>query len=419
MTGNRSVLMVSYDFPPMGSPGALRASKFAKYLPKYGWDPNVVTCQIGDSPSTGLGEDSFDSLQVVRSRDWKRLLKKTRASKKSDASKAAPAPEPVVSRKPPTERFLSKVVRKAFFPDREISWYPSAVQAASQVAKNQNVQVVYSSALAITNHLVAGKIARRFGLPWVVEFRDLWALEWDSKKESLTQKMRKRCERAIVTQADRIVMVTENQKLAMAEAYPDSASKLVVIRNGFDPADTRDVTATAPDSRLVLTHCGMLYGGERDTLPLLSAIAQLQDQGLLTPECFQLDFVGPPEAHLAQQIESLGVSQLVHSLGKVSYQESLNRMAASSAVLIIVHTSKIGLSAVPTKFYDSLAVRRPILALVKQGYETATLVESLGAGAVIDPKNTQGNRGVDLSKGSANQKRKSATLIGPRHGSQV
>jgi len=35
-------------------------------------------------------------------------------------------------------------------------------------------------------------------------------------------------------------------------------------------------------------------------------------------------------------------------------------------------------------------VQRPILALVKKGYEMANLVETLGVGTVVDPDDTEG-----------------------------
>jgi len=377
---NKNVLMPSYDFPPMGTPGALRAAKFARYLPKYGWNPYVVTCKLGSSATLGLEDhEHLEDVQIVRSLDWKRVLKKARPV-------ANPISQPQENHHPAWyRRLLAFAVGKAMFPDRGITWYPSAVREASRIARHICVDVVYSSSPNISNHLVAGKIAKRYQVPWVAEFRDLWAIDSESVLDKWTQMRCKRSELAIVRQANRIVVVTENQKSAMLKAYPELASKIVVIRNGFDPADVKNIETSPPATRLVLTHCGSLYGGERKTGPLLQALANLKEQGLLSQNCFQLDFVGPAEQHLVNQIDNLDLSSVVKCVGKVSYQESLRRIAKSSAVLIIVHTSRIGISAVPTKFYDSLAVRRPMLALVKKGYETEELVSSLDVGKVIDP----------------------------------
>ncbi len=38
----KRVLIVAFDFPPQGGTGAIRMTKFAKYLPEFGWQPVVV-----------------------------------------------------------------------------------------------------------------------------------------------------------------------------------------------------------------------------------------------------------------------------------------------------------------------------------------------------------------------------------------
>ena len=39
----KKVLFISYSFPPYTSGPVLRAVKFVKYLPQYGWKPIVLT----------------------------------------------------------------------------------------------------------------------------------------------------------------------------------------------------------------------------------------------------------------------------------------------------------------------------------------------------------------------------------------
>ena len=45
--GPRRVLVVAYYFPPMGLSGVQRVAKFVKYLPRYGWQPEVLTVEPG------------------------------------------------------------------------------------------------------------------------------------------------------------------------------------------------------------------------------------------------------------------------------------------------------------------------------------------------------------------------------------
>ena len=39
------VLVVAYNFPPIGGVGVQRTLKFVTYLPRWGWDPVVLTAR--------------------------------------------------------------------------------------------------------------------------------------------------------------------------------------------------------------------------------------------------------------------------------------------------------------------------------------------------------------------------------------
>jgi len=36
-------LMIAYEFPPAAAGGVMRTVKFARYLPRFGWTPHVLT----------------------------------------------------------------------------------------------------------------------------------------------------------------------------------------------------------------------------------------------------------------------------------------------------------------------------------------------------------------------------------------
>ena len=38
-----NILIVTYNFPPIGGSGIQRIQKFIKYLPRFGWKPIVLT----------------------------------------------------------------------------------------------------------------------------------------------------------------------------------------------------------------------------------------------------------------------------------------------------------------------------------------------------------------------------------------
>ena len=64
----KRVLYITYYWPPAGGPGSIRAVKFARYLPRYGWGPEVVTVKKGEFPyiDTSLAADLPDDIPVHR-----------------------------------------------------------------------------------------------------------------------------------------------------------------------------------------------------------------------------------------------------------------------------------------------------------------------------------------------------------------
>lgn len=46
----RRVLLITYHFPPRPASGSLRPMGLAKHLPRYGWEPIVLTPRLPDGP---------------------------------------------------------------------------------------------------------------------------------------------------------------------------------------------------------------------------------------------------------------------------------------------------------------------------------------------------------------------------------
>src|SRR4051812_39242817 len=66
------VLLVSYPFPPVGGAGVQRVTKFAKYLPRAGWLPSVLTVENPSVPvvDASLAADIPAGTIVRRARTW-------------------------------------------------------------------------------------------------------------------------------------------------------------------------------------------------------------------------------------------------------------------------------------------------------------------------------------------------------------
>lgn len=392
--GARTVLMVTYAYPPSATPGALRAVKLARYLPALGWHPVVITPQEGYASITGLpDEGQAAGARVVRTRDlgWVlRRLNPPRGATPDVAAAARPLAPPATGGRGGGRRAaVVRMLQPLAIPDRNVGWYPFAVRAAAEAVREDRPSVIFSSSPTVTNHLVAMRTAGRFGIPWVADFRDPWTLTTGYRAPAWRHPVDRALERRMVERAARIVVTSEHDVELFARAYPRLRDRLRLVRNGYDPADFAGLEGPPPHGPFTLTHAGSFYGGDRDPGALLAALAQLRAAGVLTPANFRLRLVGHPEAAVRARVAEHGVGDLVDEAGALPYAQALAALSASSAVLLLTH---LHVNTIPVKFYDYVGVRRPILALTNPGFEVAEMVRRSG-GSVLDLRDVDAIRG--------------------------
>ena len=62
----KKVLFITYYFPPLPDIGAQRPYRLVKYLPKYGWEPIVLTAKLPGKPPEGINIIETDYKDVTR-----------------------------------------------------------------------------------------------------------------------------------------------------------------------------------------------------------------------------------------------------------------------------------------------------------------------------------------------------------------
>ncbi len=189
--------MIAYFFPPLGGIASLRALRFARGLPESGWEALVVAPRSGDyhyDPTLSYPEDKVvRTLSLEISRTGRGALRKI-------AGKGIPEQASVLAR---ARQFVRRWI---YLPDPQVGWYPFALAAARGVVRQQRVDAIFSSSYPITAHLVARRLHRDTGLPWVADFRDLWT-DWVWRGE-LRGRLDSRLEHALLAEATAIVTVS-------------------------------------------------------------------------------------------------------------------------------------------------------------------------------------------------------------------
>lgn len=374
------VLMIAAAFPPTGGPGIQRTTKFARYLPRFGWLPTVWTIKTIDSlpqDPTLLAEIPPEVTVYAhpkgdqRSRLHQRLQAVSRG--RGFVSKIARAID---------WRWEAKRVQGAC-PDQFVSWATASVKPLCDLIQREKIDVIYSTYSPGSNHLLALTLKRRTGLPWVADFRDLWT-EDHHYLESLPTRRRshRQLEQEVLEAADIVIGVTGRQTAILANHVPSRRPKFVTITNGFDPHDFRlTATASSPASAtFVMAHVGRMDQW-RVSDCWLAGLKRFTDQLEADREAVVLRVVG--HAH-PTTLARLRTTEIQHVFtGYVSHEQAVHEMQSADALLLIVSEGPNAESSIPAKLFEYLAARRPILVVGPAGGECEKIVRACRAGLTV------------------------------------
>ncbi len=376
----RHLLLVSHFFPPMGGGGVQRVTKFVKYLEPHGWRVTVVAGRPEDywMRDDSLQDDVPATARVVRTTAasglgmWRRLPRTGGEAGSRRSSRLFGA--------------LRHAAGWFLIPDSYVGWRPFALHAALAVLREDPPDVLMSSGPPETNHLVALRLHRESGLPWLADFRDPWfALHLHPAPTAWHRARHARLEARVLSEASCIVATTDWLR-ALLQSRAPAAERLHVIRNGYDPADFAAVPADSvpPVPGLRLVHTGMLTLS-RSAAGLLHGVQRVREAHPEWRDALRVDLVGARESANDALVQQLGLRDCVQLRDYVPHRDAIAAMRGADVLVLIKHVEPRFRGLVPGKLYEYMGAGRPILALVPP-CEVADMVRDGGWGEVAPPE---------------------------------
>jgi len=364
------ILIFAWYFPPANTMGALRIGKLAKYLHGAGHDIRVVCAKDVPFPQTLPVEIPAELIHYTKWLDVNGLPRavtrlRNRLRGTGDAAAGRPALTPPAAALQArsggggllrgASRLYTSLLNR---PDSQIGWLPYAVAAGKRILAHWRPDMIFASAPPFTVLLAGGHLARRFGIPWIAEYRDRWVEDPYTEQSSFGRWVDTRFENIVVRDVAGIVTVSE----PWAADYRRRFGRPVeVVYNGFDPNDF-PAELPAPDrdaERLEILYAGTIYPDRRDPTPLFRALK------LLGPDArhVRISFYGPTPDLVQAIVAREGVAPFVAIHGSVTYARSLALQAAADVLLLMQWNDPKEAGNVPGKLFEYLAARRPILGL--------------------------------------------------------
>jgi glycosyltransferase involved in cell wall biosynthesis len=368
----RRLLMIAYYFPPLGGIGSLRAVRYVRHLPEFGWEVSVL------APDRG-GSYRDDQLEVPPTK-----LVRSRAVDLSAAGKRAlrvPGPNgPAVPSNGLHALARTAAHRWLYFPDAQIGWYPGGVTAGARMLRRQRFDAILSSSQPITGHLIARTLRRRSAVPWIAEFRDPWADRLDSGPRTLRRAAA--LESRLAREADALVMPSWTWAARYERLWE---RQIAAIPNGCD----EELPEPAPPAERVLTYVGSFYPGLQDLSSLWGVMARARE-ARWPP--LRLRDVGVLPRELRDEIAAHRVSDLIEETGYVPHAEALRISACSSGLLMAgpVVGDEMSRGVIPAKVFEYLASGLPVIYVGDPESDVARVLHGqpechlIAAGAGVD-----------------------------------
>lgn len=414
--------MIAYNYPPLAGMGMLRSLKLAKYLPTFGWKPIILTVSTsvvkhisspywicdeseGNLPNVNIIRTKFFSLNLL-SKYLTSIFPHTRSNKYVDNANV----NKTQTSKSIIRNFLLSFYNKwLLFPDNTITWYPFAVRQSLQYIKKQRINLIFSTSLPITSHIIARSISRKANVPWVADFRDPWSRPHYNDSGSLRKRIDTLIETSVISSADALTTVSEPLRDRLIEVHKDFENGIFVIYNGYDP-DDYGASEIESQPYFTITFTGRMYdidfnGKGRTPELLFQALEQLHTEGRIDLCKVKVNLYGEYPNDLYHLISKYQLQDSVRCLGPVSFRESIAAQQHATILLLLNWDDSDYEGILTGKIFEYLGACKPILAIPFYNRSVDTVLNKTKAGITITDLHSLKNQLIEwyqqyIKKGS-------------------
>ncbi len=418
MTGKtKTLLVVAGEFPPLKTIGRIRTVKFVDHLRAHGWRSVVVAvAPTGREPNfdPALSREIPGDTEVVRvplvdyeeriALAVKRMLGRGgTATPAAVAASAGPSKTVSTGGGTPPGGALDRahdLVRHAlkhyvYVPDNYRGWARLAQRECERICATRHIDAIYTTLPPFSSALVGYNLRRSTGLPWIVDYRDLWygdvLREW---LPTWRTRLELGMERRLLRRADVIVTVSEPKTAFMQKLHPGLNARWDTFTNGFDVETYRDLARTRPFDPGVIefVYTGRLFKNRRGYAfaEALGRIAR-RDRNLAAP--VRVRIVGGVSPEIRTRYDEIlreyDIAEHFRFEGDVNQSAALDAQVNCDYLLLIVDTGETSDGVIPGKLFEYIAARRPIFALCDPGV-TQQILERSRAGVVIPAEDVDG-----------------------------
>jgi len=391
----RRLLVIAGEFPPLKTIGRLRSVKFVEHLRALGWDATVITLEpSGREPNYDprLADEIPAGTEVLRvplpdyevraAQFAKRLLGRPPESASAVASTQA-STAPAVSSAPTTGNrspldlahgALRWTLRNlVLIPDNYRPWIAGVTEVALKALAAKPHAAIYTTLPPFSAAYAGRAIKRATGLPWLVDYRDLW--HGDVLREWLPawrRSLELRSERSLMREADAIITVSDQKTDYVRRLIPATQARWVTLTNGIDTELYSAERRTRPfdETRIEFVYTGRLFKNRRGHA-FTEALGRLKRRRPELVKPVRVRFLGDVSPEIRARHDALiaehGLQGHFEFEGDVPFAAARAAQVNCDWLLLIVDTGETSDGVIPGKLFEYVASGRPIFALCDPG----------------------------------------------------
>jgi glycosyltransferase involved in cell wall biosynthesis len=384
----KKILIITYYWPPSGGAGVQRWLKFSKYLPEFGYEPIILTVDEAEASYAQLDYSLLQEVSPALSVHKTKTFEPYNLYRKLSNKKEIPYGGFSNQKKITFFEKLSRFIRgNLFVPDPRRGWNKYALKKALELIHKQQIEIVITSGPPHSTHLIGKKIKDKTDIRWIADFRDPWTDIYyykDLYHLGLATLLDRYLEKKVLSNADRIITVSEEVGKLLLAKTAGSKEKMVIIPNGYDETDFDQVESVKNDA-FTITYTG--------TISMSYRIDQFIEAIFLLPETIKqkikIRFVGNVPEEIIKLFDQKNLCSMIEVLGYIPHEAAISQMKGAELLLMAIPDSPDNKGIVTGKFFEYLAAKKPILAIGPLGGEVDIMLQKSKAGKLFAYEETE------------------------------
>jgi glycosyltransferase involved in cell wall biosynthesis len=263
-------------------------------------------------------------------------------------------------------------------------WIKPSVEFLISYLEQNPVDAIITTAPPHSCSLIGLRLKQHFGnkIKWIADFQDPWTQVDYYQRLHLTSwadKKHHQLEQEVFKWADAITIVSNTWKTDLESI---GAKNVEVIPLGFDKIDFQNITPNIDDN-FTITHAGLL-GDDRHPKVLLKVFSRMTQKYPQFGEKAKLQLAGQVHDIVFEDAKKLGISNMIDFKGEMSKQQVNQLNANSQMLLLLLNKAENAKGRVPGKFFEYLALNRPILCLGERGSDVEQIIHNHQIGECFD-----------------------------------